>query len=137
MNTIELRLRKKTTVPFAVLAILALTVGIYTVFVKDGYSLYVKAIGIVVFMYTLYWLYITIKKLLKNVPIITLNDEAIILNEENVSIPKSEIQNIDVIYIDDTGYFLSIKTDKKNYETNVSWIDKTPEQIKELIKRYN
>jgi hypothetical protein len=42
-----------------------------------------------------------------------------------------------MIYVESVGYFFSIRTEKENYETNVSWLDKTPDQIKELITRYN
>ncbi len=42
-----------------------------------------------------------------------------------------------MIYVESVGNFFSIRTEKENYETNVSWLDKTPDQIKELITRYN
>jgi hypothetical protein len=61
----------------------------------------------------------------------------ILNNKKVVLISRHEIQNIEVIYVESVGYFFSIRTEKENYETNVSWLDKTPDQIKELITRYN
>lgn len=140
MNTIELRLRKKTVFPFTIVIILALVLGTSVVFFKDEYNdnLLVKIASILVSTYVLYLLYPTIKKTKKHEPVIILKENEIILNNEKaVLIARHEIQNIEVIYVQDSGYFLSIKTEKENYQTNVSWLDKTPDQIKELITRYN
>lgn len=85
-----------------------------------------------------YQLFGPIKKLLSDVSIITFSEESITLRTDKViMIPKHEIQDIEVEYIDEKGFFLKIKSSKGDFETNVSWLDKSPEQIKELIKGYN
>jgi hypothetical protein len=57
MNTIELRLRKKTVFPFTIVTILALVLGTSTVFFKDEYndSLLVKIASIAGSIYVLYF----------------------------------------------------------------------------------
>ena len=139
MNTIELRLRKKTVFSFTIVTILALVLGTSIVFLKGEYNdnLLVKIASIAVSIYVLYLLYPTIKKTKKHEPVIILKENEIILNNKKVVlISRHEIQNIEVIYVQGSGYLLSIKTGRENYDTNVSWLDKTPDQIKELITRY-
>ena len=41
-----------------------------------------------------------------------------------------------VTHVDEIGYFLNIKTKDTTHETNISWLDKTPDEIKELIEGY-
>lgn len=41
---------------------------------------------------------------------------------------------LSVNYINENGYFITIKIKDPNHETNISWLDKTPDEIQELIK---
>ena len=85
----------------------------------------------------IYFTYLPLRKAIKNEPVIVLTDDSIVLNTpRSVVIPKSEIRIIDVDYVKESGYFLNIKTDKENHVTSISWLDKTPDQLKSLIKKY-
>jgi hypothetical protein len=67
-----------------------------------------------------------------------LDSDCIILNTTGtVTIPKNEIEHIEIIYLDETGYLLNIKIKSTTYETNISWLDKTPDEIKELLRDYS
>jgi hypothetical protein len=91
-------------------------------------------VGFVVFGYTAY---APIKKLLQHQPIIVLADDSIALHEKRtVVIPKSAIQEIEVVHEEDDGYFLRIKTEKENHKASLTWLDTTPDEIKNLIERY-
>jgi hypothetical protein len=77
------------------------------------------------------------QKLLQHQPIIVLADDSIALHQkQTVVIPKSAIQEIEVVPDEDDGYALHIKTEKENHKTSLTWLDTTPDQIKNLIERY-
>lgn len=91
-------------------------------------------VGVAIFCY---FTYSPVRKLIKNQPIIVFETDSIILNTNKcVTIQKKEIEDMSVTYINETGYFLNIKTKDTTHETNISWLDKTPDEIKELIKVY-
>ena len=126
-------------VPFILIGVLLLLITGYSIFFTTKYrddttekiSFFV---GVAIFGY---FTYSPVRKLLKNQPIIILESDSVILNTRKaVMIPKNEIEHIEVSYVDETGYFLNIKTKDVTHETNISWLEKTPDEIKELIKRY-
>jgi hypothetical protein len=91
-------------------------------------------VGLAIFTY---FIYSPVRKLIKNQPIIVFETDSILLNtSKSVAIQKNEIEDISVNYIDETGYFLNIKTKNATHEANISWLDKTPDEIEELIKVY-
>lgn len=110
-------------------------IGFFTDKYKDDTTN--KVSTIVGFILLAYLLYSPIKKLIKNQPIITLTDDSIVLHmTKSVVIPKENIMEIEVTYVEETGYFLTIKTENETHEENISWLDKTPDEIKDLIKKY-
>ena len=140
MDTIEIKQKKKMVVPFIGFCILTMLItagiGFFTDKYKDDTTS--KVSSIVGFILFAYLLYSPIKKLIKNQPIIILTDDSIVLHmTKPVVIPKKNIMEIDVTYVEEMGYFLTIKTEKETHETNISWLDKTPDEIKDLIKKYS
>ena len=84
-----------------------------------------------------YILYHPVKKLLKNEPILVFDDESIThYNPKPVTIPKDQIEQTEVKLIDDEGYFLLIKTKQTEHKININWLDKSPDEIGELLKNY-
>ncbi|MCA6378595.1 MAG: hypothetical protein IM606_01675 [Cytophagales bacterium] len=55
---------------------------------------------------------------------------------KSVTIKKEDIEDISVTCIEATGYFINVKTKDSTHQTNISWLDKTPDEVKELIKVY-
>jgi hypothetical protein len=140
MHTIEIKQNKKTLIPAISIFIVVIVLTTYFVFFTDkvGDNKIIKYGYIPLTIFMVYQLFGPIKKLLSDVSIITFSEESITLRTDKViMIPKHEIQNIEVEYIDEKGFFLKIKSSKGDFETNVTWLDKSPEQIKELIKGYN
>lgn len=140
MDTIEIRQRKKMVVPFIGFCMLIMLITAGGIFFTDKYKDDTTEkvsfmVGLILFAYLMYS---PIKKLIKDQPIITLTDDSIVLHmTKPVVIPKKNILEIDVTYVEETGYFLTIKTENETHETNISWLDKTPDEIKDLIKRYS
>ncbi|NOS94497.1 MAG: hypothetical protein HOP30_21505, partial [Cyclobacteriaceae bacterium] len=84
-----------------------------------------------------YILYHPVKKLLKNEPILVFDDESIThYNPKPVNIQKDQIVQTEVKLIDDDGYFLFIKTKQTEYKISISWLDKSPEEVQEILKNY-
>ena len=139
MDTIEIKQRKKMVVPFIGFCILIMLITAGVFFLTDKYKDDTRGkvfflTGLILFAYMIYF---PIKKLIKNQPIIVLTDDSIVLHmTKPVVIPKNNILEIDVTYVEDSGYFLNIKTENKTHQTNISWLDKTPNEIKDLIKKY-
>lgn len=126
-------------VSFMAVGVLIMLVTASGIFLSDKYkddttkkvSFIVGVIIFVCFMYS------PAKKLVRNQPTIVLTDDSIVLHvPKQVLIPKNQITEIDIIYVEETGYFLNIKTESENHQTNISWLDKTPAEIKDLIKKY-
>jgi hypothetical protein len=139
MSRIEIKQRKKIVVPFLLFgAIIIISTGLGIFLLekyKDDTSKKISfLVGIAIF---LYFLYSPVRKLVKNQPIIILEKDSIILNTNKCVIIKAkEIESISVTYIEESGEFLRIKTKDNTHETNISWLDKTPNEIRDLIKVY-
>jgi hypothetical protein len=139
MNTIEIKYRRKLVGPFFATCLLFLLIGAYVVLFTDKYKDDTSkkvwcGVGIAVFGYSAY---APIKKLLKNQPIIVLADDSVALHlKRTVVIPKSAIQEIEMVHDEEDRYFLHIETEKENHKTSLTWLDATPDQIKHLIERY-
>jgi hypothetical protein len=139
MNTIEIKQRRKLVIPFIVAWVLLQLAGAWWIFFRDEYKNDIVAkggfiAGVILFAY---FTYLPVKKLLKNEPIITLTPDSIILNTSKVVvISKTDIKHIDVTMAEGNGYVLNIGTDVTSHEVGISWLDKTPAEIKALAERY-
>jgi hypothetical protein len=139
MSRVEIRQRKKMVIPFLLIGTVIMAVTGFGIFFSEKYkddttkkiSFFV---GVAIFGY---FIYSPVRKLIKDQPIIVFDSDSIILNtHKRVTVQKGDIEDISVTYIEETGYFLNIKTKDSTHETNISWLDKTPNEIKELIKVY-
>ena len=81
--------------------------------------------------------YSPVRKLIKSQPIVIFETDSIIMNtNKSVTIKKEDIEDVLVTCIEATGYFINVKTKDSTHQTNISWLDKTPDEVKELIKVY-
>jgi hypothetical protein len=138
-RVVEIKQRKKLVIPFLLIgAVIMVGTGL-GIFFSDRYrddttKKISFLVGVAIFCA---FIYSPLRKLIKNQPIIVFETDSIILNQnKRITIQKKEIEGLSVTYIDETGYFLIIKTRETTHETNISWLDKTPNEIKELIKVY-
>ncbi|GGF16600.1 hypothetical protein [Flavobacterium limi] len=139
MNKIEIRQRKKILLLFLLITTVIIVVTGFGVFFSEKYKENTTTkisffIGVVLFCC---FMYSPVRKLMNNQAIIIFDTDSIILNTNfPVTIKTKEIEGLSVTYVDEKGYFLNIKTKETTHETNISWLDKTPDEIKELIKVY-
>ena len=139
MDKVEIKQRNKIIIPFLLIGtvtILGSGIGIFfTEKYKEDATIKISFfVGLAIFCY---FIYLPVRKLIKNQSIIVFETDSIILNtNKRIIFKKEEIENISVTYVDETGYFLNIQTKETTHKTNISWLDKTPNEIKELITSY-
>ena len=139
MNKVEIRQRKKKVLSFLLIGTVIIVVTGFGIFFSEKYKENTTTkisffIGVAFFCY---FIYSPIKKLINNQAIIIFDTDSIILNTNlPITIKTKEVEGMSVTYIEEKGYFLNIKTKETIHETNISWLDKTPDEIKELIKVY-
>ncbi|MBI3232081.1 MAG: hypothetical protein HYZ51_03320 [Candidatus Doudnabacteria bacterium] len=137
MRRVEVRQRKKMVVTFLLIGAIIMAVTGFGIFFSENYKDDATTqisffVGVAIFSY---FIYSPVTKLIKDQPIIVFDTGSIILNTpKRVTIQKEEIEDVSVTYIEETGYFLNIKAKDITHEINISWLDKTPEEIQELIK---
>jgi hypothetical protein len=140
METIEIKQNRKLTVIFVVILTAALFAMTIYVFFTDSYQndLQTKLVYAVLNAVLLYTIYNQLKKLKDRTAIISINPDAISIHEglKPVRIEKKDIQSITVEYISENGYFLIIETEAKTHKINITWLDKSSEEIKQLVKNY-
>ncbi|MCE2996921.1 MAG: hypothetical protein ACK5RG_00815 [Cyclobacteriaceae bacterium] len=139
MSRTEIKQKKKLVVPFLIMvALTIICVGLLS-FVSDKYKedTSSKIYFLLSTLLLAYILYHPVKKLLKNEPILVFDDESIThYNPKPVTIPKDQIEQTEVKLIDDEGYFLLIKTKQTEYKISISWLDKSPDEVREILKNY-
>ena len=139
MNKVEIKQRKKMVVYFLLIGTVIIISTGFAIFLSESFKAETstKISFLVGFAIFCYFIYSPVKKLIKNQPVIIFDTDSIILKANKcVIIKKEEIEGISVNYINERGYFLNIQTKKTNHETNISWLDKTPDEIKKLINAY-
>jgi len=135
-TTIEVRYRRKYLAPMCVAAIVIVLTMNYFLW-NDNKSIYYKIASSAFGGWILFVIAPTIKRMIMNEPIVTLMPDKIVLNVgRRRFIHKVDIRYIDVIYEEEKGYFLEIKTENKRYSVNVSWMDRTPDDVRDLVKFY-
>ncbi len=87
----------------------------------------------------LYSIYIPTRKFLKNEPVLTISKSKIEINEKGKPISLLWLQIIDwkIEKEKDGGtHYLTIETAEKKRKINISWLDKRPSEIEELLQTY-
>ncbi|WP_143144149.1 hypothetical protein [Cytophaga hutchinsonii] len=87
----------------------------------------------------LYSIYIPTKKFVKNEPVLTFRKSEIEINEKGKPVSFLWLQIIDWKIEkeeDSSTYYLTIETADTKKRINISWLDKGPSEIEELLRTY-
>ena len=139
MQTVEIRPSKKLLIAFmGLIALVMVGMTIY-IFTSDKYAdnnlmnlLYVGLNA-----YLIFSLYKLAKRLKGNKAALTITKDAIIFDDygSEQSYKWRDIQNVSISMDDSTSY-LTLKTLAGEKNVSISWLDKSPTKIKELIDEY-
>ena len=139
MQTVEIRPSKKLLIAFmGLIALVMVGMTIY-IFTSDKYAdnnlmnlLYVGLNA-----YLIFSLYKLAKRLKGNKAALTITKDAIIFDDygSEQSYKWRDIQDVSISTDDSTSY-LTLKTLAGEKKVSISWLDKSPTKIKELIDVY-
>jgi hypothetical protein len=139
METIEIRLNKKTLIPMLLLLVIALVGGIYYIYFSGKFddNNRIKLIYLFVTGLMLYGFYIPARKFLKKEPVLVLTKDSIEINEKGrpVTFHWLQIREWDIKNDDGTRYLI-IDTGEVKKKVNISWLDKTPAEIESLMTQF-
>lgn len=141
METIEIRQNKKRLIPmlaFMTAALLGMTYYIFLSGKFDGIII-IKAVFVVAGGSLAYVIYIAAKKLFKNEPVLIIDRNIITIHEKGK--PASYLwQQVTSWKIekekDGPTEYLIIKTADSTKKVNISWLDRSPFEIEQLIHQY-
>jgi hypothetical protein len=141
MTKIEIRQNKKRLIPMLVLFAVGLFGATCYVYFSGKFDdnntmkiFYIMAIAS--FAYTFYY---PIKKFFKHEPVLTLSKSEIEINEKVKPLTFLWLQVIDWKIEkekDGNTHYLIIETADKKFKTNISWLEKRPSEIEQLLHTY-
>ena len=139
METIEIRQNKKTLIPMICglgIALVAMTYYIYFSGKFDNNNT-MKLLYVFLTASLLYAIYIPTRKFIKNEPILILAKDSIeiIDKKKTTSIHWLQIRDWKIENDEGTRYLI-IDTAEIKKKINISWLDKTPEEIEILITKF-
>jgi hypothetical protein len=141
METVEIRQNKKTLIPVLVILIIALFGMTYYIFLSGEFdnNTTIKLLYVILNFSLAYTIYILTRKFLKNEPVLKFNSTEIEINEKGQPIALLWSQVIDwkIERNEDGGtYYLLIVTADRKRKINISWLDKRPAEVEELLQTY-
>ena len=141
MEKIEIRQNKKTLVPMLALLTAALFGTAYYIFFSGKFDNNITVKILYVFLITslLYAIYIPTKKFFKNEPVLTFSKSEIEINEKGKPVSFLWLHVIDWKIEKEeysSTHYLIIETADKKRKVNISWLDKRPSEIEELLQTY-
>lgn len=141
METIEIRQNKKKLIPMFVMLAAALTGMTYYIYFSGTFEVE-NTITILYILCTallIYTIYIPTKKLFKNEPVLTFSKYELEINDKGkpVSLLWQQVMDwrIEKESDGDTRYLIVVTTDRER-KINISWLDKKPDEIEELLQIY-
>ena len=139
MQTIEIRPNKKLLIAFIGLIALVMVGMIIYIFTSNKYAdnNLMKLLYVGLNAYLIFSLYKLAKRLKGNRAALTITREAIIIDDygSEQSYKWRDIQDVSISTDDSTSY-LTLKTLAGEKKVSISWLDKSPTKIKELIDVY-
>lgn len=140
METIEIKLNKKTLIPMLALltgALFGETYFIYFLSTLDSNNT-MKILYIFLTASLIYAIYSPIKKFLKNEPVLTFSKSGIEINEKGEPISLLWLQVDWKIEKENDGgaHYLILETADDKRKINISWLDKSPIEIEKLLQTY-
>lgn len=139
MEAIEIRQNKKTLIPMLALLTAALFGMTYYIYFSGKFdnNNTMKILYIFLTASLIYAIYIPAKKFFKNEPVLTFNKSEIEINEKGKPVSFLWLQVIDwKIEKEDGTHYLTIETADIKKKINISWLDKRPNEIEELLQTY-
>jgi hypothetical protein len=141
METTEIRQNKKTLIPMLALLAIGFLAGIYYIYFSGKFdnNRTMKIVYAFLSLSLAFTIFIPARKFFKNEPVLTLNNSEIIINEKGrpVSFLWPQIIDWKIEKEEDGGaHYLIIKTAEKTRKVNISWLEKSPAEIKELLSLY-
>lgn len=141
METIEIRQNKKTLIPMLVVLTAVLTSIVYYIYFSGMFDNDVTSKIVYVFLTVslVYAIYIPTKKFLRNEPVLTLNKSEIEINENGkpVSFHWAQVTGWRIVKDEDGGtHYLIIETTDTKKKINISWLEKRPDEIEEIIHTF-
>jgi hypothetical protein len=141
METIEIKQNKKALVPMLVLLTAALLGMVYYIYFSGKFDNKntMKIVYSILTVSLLYAIYIPVRKFFKNEPVLTFSKSEIEINEKGkaVSFPWLQIIDWKIEKETDGGtHYLIIETIDRKRKINISWLDKRPNEIEELLQKY-
>ncbi len=140
METIEIKQNRKRLFPKLVvmaIALIGMTYYIYFSGEFDNNNAF-KIVCVFLIALFVYMLYIPTKKFFKNEPVLTFSKSEITINEKAkpISFLWREVVNWKVVKKDEDTYYLMMETMDKKKIINISWLDRGPNEIEELLQTY-
>jgi ABC-type uncharacterized transport system permease subunit len=138
MQTIEIRHNNKRIIPMLILLTTGIIGGSCYIYLSGNFKItntliLMNTASVVIFIYTLYKPAI---KIIKKEPIITLTKDFIEINDNKpVSFLWIQISEWQIV-IEENTHYLVLRTADQARKVNISWLDKKPTEIEELIKDY-
>lgn len=139
MESIEIRQNKKTLIPVLVIMTISLILVVYVAFFSGEFKnnktmtfFYVFAI-----VSLAYGIFIPVRKFLKDEPVLTLNKSEIEINVKGKPVSFLWLQVHDwKIEKKDNNSYLIIETSETKKKVDISWLEKTPSEIEELMQTF-
>jgi hypothetical protein len=141
METIEIRQNKKKLISMLALLTAALFGMTYYIYFSGKFdnNNTMKILYVFLTASLIYAIYIPAKKFFKNEPVLTFSKSEIEINEKGKPVSFLWLQVIDwkIEKEEDGGtHYLTIETADKKSKINLSWLDKRPSEIEELLQTY-
>ena len=140
MKTVEIRYIRKALIIITILLTALFFAINYFVFFsgKDENSGYVKLIEIAGMPVLAYTIYVLIKRIRNNKPVLVLTEHFLEIDQKGKPIILSwiEIKSF-VIKNNDDGYHLILTTSQDEKKVQLNWLEKSPAQIESLMNTYH
>ncbi len=140
MGNIEIKPSGKLLIPVVVILIIAVLSSIYFIFISDIYrkNSMVKLGHILLTVYVVYIIGVQIKIIFYREWVLKIGEDSISLKIDNCYgvIPKTKILEINIENREEDGYFLTVKTKEEKFNVNISWLEKSPKQINDILINY-
>lgn len=142
MQPIEIRLNKWIWIPMITFLLAGLTMMFYITFFSgkfdDNTLLKVVTVGLIVWL--LYWLYFPVRQIIKNEPVLILNKSEITINRKGKPVTYRWMQ-IQGWHIEkdkeNSNRYVILETSEGKKSVSITWLDKKPAEIEELIITYS
>lgn len=141
MQPIEIRINKWKWIPMITFLLTGLTVMFYITFFSgkfdDNTLLKVVTVGLIAWLG--YWLYFPVRQMINNEPVLILNKSEITINRKGKPVVYlwSQIQGWHLEKDkENSNRYLILETTEGKKSVSITWLEKSPAEIEELIGEY-